>query len=406
MKKIDTLFIFDVSNTENIKEISCTTNVTNKTENNDTLIEEEEDHFEILLNKFIEEVQKGCLEEGTNIEDDTDREEQEKDNMEEKDDNEEDTNDDEEEDLEEDMEPSNKDGDDEEEGNNSSSHSKVTFDQLIGLRSVKNKLVAFEKMVRFNKLRNDHGLPTPFQSLHAMFLESPGTGKTTVAMMMGKMLHKIGVLSSGHVVIKERSSLMGQNYGSEEANTREAIAEAQGGILFIDEAYQLYQPNDPRDPGKFVIETLMTVLANDSLRDWMLILAGYPEDMLRMFEMTPGFKSRIPETNIYTFDDFTEEELMEIADRYIERNKYTFTPEAREALSLRLASDYKHRDKSFGNARHVVNLIETSILPAMAMRVMETENVNERMLTEIHACVIPKPSKLIKVCQKRIGFCA
>lgn len=155
-----------------------------------------------------------------------------------------------------------------------------------------------------------------------------------------------------------------------------------------------------------VIETLMSVLAEDSLRDWMLILAGYPEEMLRMFKMNPGLKSRIPDTNIYTFDDFTEEDLMEIADRYIERNKYSLTPDAREALSILLASDYKHRDKSFGNARHVVNLIETCILPAMAMRVMESENLNEKTLTEIHACDIPKPSKAIKVCRKQIGFCA
>lgn len=117
--------------------------------------------------------------------------------------------------------------------------------------------------------------------------------------MMGMILHRAGVLSKGHVVVRERATLLGQNYNSEAENTIAAIKEAQGGILLIDEAYQLYQPNDPRDPGKFVIDTLLTALADETNRDWMLVLAGYLDDMKRMFDMNPGFKSRIPESNIY-----------------------------------------------------------------------------------------------------------
>lgn len=282
----------------------------------------------------------------------------------------------------------------------------LTLDKMIGLGSVKEKLVTYEHLVRFNKLRRDSGLPTPSIPLHAMFLGAPGTGKTTVAKMMGKMLADAGVLSYGHVVVKERSKLIGQFYSNEEKNTLRAIEDAQGGILFIDEAYQLYQPHDPKDPGKFVIETLMTALADESKRDWMLILAGYPDEMRKMFEMNPGLKSRIPDSNIYVFDDYTAGELMCIAENYLERNQYTLTGEAREALTLRLRSDYEQRDKSFGNARHVVNMIETDILPAMAARVILSGDCDVKALTEIHACDIPKPIRKLQAVRQRIGFCA
>lgn len=263
------------------------------------------------------------------------------------------------------------------------------LDHLTGLRSVKAKLTVYERVVRFNKLRTESGLPTTSAPLHAMFLGSPGTGKTTVAKMMGMILHRAGVLSKGHVVVRERATLLGQNYNSEAENTIAAIKEAQGGILLIDEAYQLYQPNDPRDPGKFVIDTLLTALADETNRDWMLVLAGYPDDMKRMFDMNPGFKSRIPESNIYLFEDFTEEELVEIAEKYFSRYHYSLSPEARDTLCTRLSKDYKNRKRTFGNARHVINLIQTEIIPAMAVRVTNHPVSDPNALIEIKAADIP-----------------
>lgn len=282
------------------------------------------------------------------------------------------------------------------------------LDHLTGLRSVKEKLTVYERVVRFNKMRSERGLPSTASPLHAMFLGSPGTGKTTVAKMMGVMLHRAGVLSKGHVVVRERASLLGQNYNSEAEKTLDAIEKAQGGILFIDEAYQLCQPNDPRDPGKFVIETLLTALADDSNRDWMLVLAGYSEQMKRMFDMNPGFKSRIPDSNIYVFDDFTELELMEIAEKYLKRNNYTLSADARHALSARLNADYARRDKTFGNARHVINMIQTEILPSMAVRVITAGLSDETALTEIQAADIPAPvpSLSLATTRPRIGFVA
>lgn len=278
------------------------------------------------------------------------------------------------------------------------------LDRLTGLRPVKERLATYERVVRFNKMRAENGLPTSPAPLHAMFLGSPGTGKTTVARMMGVMLHRAGLLSRGHVVARERATLLGQFYSSESEKTLEAIEEARGGILFIDEAYQLFQPSDPKDPGKFVIETLLTALSDPDSRDWMLILAGYPDEMRRMLDMNPGFKSRIPESNVYLFPDFTEPELMEIAENYLARNSYTLADDARAALRGRLAEDCARRGKNFGNARHVMNLIQTEILPAMAVRVTSEGLTDTSSLTEIRLPDIPRVIPLQSPCRHRIGF--
>lgn len=279
-----------------------------------------------------------------------------------------------------------------------------SLDNLTGLSDVKKKLSVYENVVRFNNKRIDSGLPVTPTPLHAMFLGSPGTGKTTVAKIMGAMLHRAGILSKGHVVVRERATLTGQFYSSEAEKTIAALEEAKGGILFIDEAYQLYQPNDPRDPGKFVIETLLTALADDSNRDWMLILAGYPDEMMRMFDLNPGFRSRIPDSNIYTFDDFTQPELMEIAEKYLARHQFTLTHDARTALTQRLSSDYECREKNFGNARHVINLIQTEILPSMAVRVISEGSTDSASLSEIRPSDIPAPAPKPALNSHRVGF--
>ncbi len=275
---------------------------------------------------------------------------------------------------------------------------------LTGLQTVKEKLLDYQNIMCFNKLRCDSSLPMLTQPLHAMFLGSPGTGKTTVAKMVGRMLHDMGVLSRGHVVVRERATLTGTFYGSQEEKTLEALNEAKGGILLIDEAYQLHQPSDPRDPGKFIIETLLTALADDTDRDWMLILAGYPEPTEKMLTMNPGLKSRIPDNNIYRFEDFSGDELLEIARNYFARNKFCLTAEADEALETRLKADYAHRDKNFGNARHVVNLIQTEIMPAMARRVVAQQAAGEPNLTDILAADIPPFCPRVVPMASRIGF--
>ncbi|MDE6452686.1 MAG: AAA family ATPase [Muribaculaceae bacterium] len=277
------------------------------------------------------------------------------------------------------------------------------LDSLTGLHNVKNRFRTFEKVTYFNRWRALKGLPTLDLPLHAVFMGSPGTGKTTVAKALGRMLRRAGVLSRGHLVVMERSTLLGQNYNAEAEKTLEAIEKAQGGILLIDEAYQLYQPCDPRDPGKFVIETLLTAMSDEGRRDWMLILAGYTDRMKHMMYMNPGLRSRIPEANIYEFEDFSEAQLMEIAERYFESNGYVLRDDAHTALAQLLHSDYAARGEDFGNARHVINIIQTQIIPAMATRLADVTEPGIDDLSEIHAADIPQPT-LHKNIRRRAGF--
>lgn len=278
------------------------------------------------------------------------------------------------------------------------------LDNLTGLKSVKEKLYNYKKLIDFTTLRKKEGLNTYKAPLHSIFLGSPGTGKTTVAKALGQMLAEAGVLSKGHVVVHERSTLLGRHYSAESENTLEAIKQAQGGILFIDEAYQLFAEDDPRDPGKYVFDTLLTHLADESNRDWMLILAGYPDKMRNLFNINLGLKSRIPESNIYTFDDFNEQELMEIAETYFANNQYTLSDDAREVLGKKFNIDYNLRDETFGNARYVMNIILTDIIPSMAARIANIPNPTPSDLSTILASDIPKPSPKIITKQRNIGF--
>lgn len=275
---------------------------------------------------------------------------------------------------------------------------------LTGLDEVKKRIVRYTRLAGFNRTRIDAGLPQINTPLHSMFLGSPGTGKTTVAKIMGKLLKDAGVLSKGHVVVHERATLCGIYYNTEAEKTLKAIEDARGGILFIDEAYQLHRPEDPRDPGKFVIDTLLTALADESARDWMLILAGYTEPMKRLFDINPGLRSRIPASNIFVFDDFDEDQLMEIAVNELKKYNFILSAKAATALRLRLACDYRQRQPDFGNARHVVNLLHTEVIPAMAERLAANHAPTVRQLRTVTAADIPAPQIAATARPRTAGF--
>lgn len=259
------------------------------------------------------------------------------------------------------------------------------LNRLIGLGNVKKKIEEYRSVVMLSRKRAEMGLPTVRPVLHAAFMGNPGTGKTTVAKILGSMMKELGLLSSGHVVVEERSTLMGQNYASEQEKTLSALERAKGGILFIDEAYLLYKPDDPRDPGINVIETLLTALADPEQQDWMLLIAGYTEPMTRLLEQNAGLKSRIPEQNRFIFDDYTVDELMQIADLFCSQNGYELSDDARAKMRERVEREYGMRDNKFGNARFVNNLFKIEVIPAFSLRVNKIEEPTEKDLTHIQA---------------------
>lgn len=262
------------------------------------------------------------------------------------------------------------------------------LNDMIGLHSVKEQMDKLKSIIMMNKRRKDIGLTTTCPTLHAVFMGNPGTGKTTVAKLYGKMLKELGLLSSGHVVVKTRSSLMGQNYASEQEKTVAAINEAKGGVLFIDEAYLLYKPDDKRDPGISVLETLLSEMKSNN-NDWVLLMAGYTEEMLALISANAGFDSRIPVSNRFVFKDYTVDEMMSIADKFCNDNNYFLTSDARLALKNRILSDYKKRDRSFGNGRYVCDILTNDVFQAMAVRLRNIENPSFVQLMKIENEDIP-----------------
>lgn len=249
------------------------------------------------------------------------------------------------------------------------------LDDLIGLDSIKKKVKEYTTYLNFIKLRKERGFEdTDKINLHAVFTGNPGTGKTTVAKMLGKIYNELGLLSKGHVVEADRSDLVAEYIGQTAPKTKEIIKKAKGGILFIDEAYALARKNDDsKDFGKEAIEILLKEMS-DGDGDLSIIVAGYPEEMNNFLESNPGLKSRF--NMHYDFPDYTPQDLMLIADYTAQKRAIVFNPEARELLYKKLVDSYRERDKTFGNARYVNSLIDESKMN-MGLRIMQTDNPNE-----------------------------
>ncbi len=246
------------------------------------------------------------------------------------------------------------------------------LDALIGLDSIKMKVKEYTTYLNFLKLRKEKGFDDSDKiNLHAVFTGNPGTGKTTVAKMLGKIYQELGMLSKGHVVEADRSDLVAEYIGQTAPKTKEIIKKAKGGILFIDEAYALARKNDDsKDFGKEAIEILLKEMS-DGDGDLSIIVAGYPEEMNNFLESNPGLKSRF--NMYYDFPDYTPQDLMRIADYSAIKRSIQFSPDARELLYKKLVDSYRDRDKSYGNARYVNLLIDEGKMN-MGLRVMQHEN--------------------------------
>ncbi|HYZ31181.1 MAG TPA: CbbX protein [Crenalkalicoccus sp.] len=238
-------------------------------------------------------------------------------------------------------------------------------EELVGLRPVKRRIREIAALLLLDRLRRELGLTSEQPTLHMSFTGNPGTGKTTVAERMADMLHRLGYIRSNHLVAVTRDDLVGQYIGHTAPKTKEILKKAMGGVLFIDEAYYLYRPENERDYGQEAIEILLQVMESRR-NDLVVILAGYADRMERFFGSNPGFRSRI--AHHIDFPDYAAAELMAIAELMLARQHYQFSPEARAAFTRYI--DARMRQAHFANARSVRNALDRARL-RQAVRLFE-----------------------------------
>src|SRR5215475_7468611 len=253
--------------------------------------------------------------------------------------------------------------------------------ELIGLEPVKSRIRDIAALLLVEKLRSSVGLSAGAPSLHMSFTGNPGTGKTTVALRMAQILHSLGYVRKGHLTAVTRDDLVGQYIGHTAPKTREVIKKAMGGVLFIDEAYYLYRPENERDYGQEAIEILLQVMENQR-DDLVVILAGYKERMEAFFRSNPGMSSRI--AHHLDFPDYAPADLLRIADKLLERQNYRFAAEAHTAFEEYLA--HRIRQPHFANARSVRNALDRARLRQASRLFADTERVfTAEELTTIEA---------------------
>lgn len=251
---------------------------------------------------------------------------------------------------------------------------------LIGLLPVKTRIRDIASLLLIARLRESAGLVTERPTLHMSFTGRPGTGKTTVAMRMAKILHRLGFVRKGHLVVATRDDLVGQYVGHTAPKTKEVVKRAMGGVLFIDEAYYLYRPENERDYGQEAIEMLLQVMENQR-DDLVVILAGYKDRMDTFYQSNPGFHSRI--AHHIDFPDYDLGELVSIAQLLLSGQQYRFDDASRHALREYL--ERRMVQPHFANARSVRNALDRAKLRQASRLIAQGGVVPVEELTRIDA---------------------
>jgi probable Rubsico expression protein CbbX len=229
--------------------------------------------------------------------------------------------------------------------------------ELIGLHPVKQRIREIAALLIVERARKTLGLSHEAPTLHMSFTGNPGTGKTTVALRMAHILHRLGYVRKGHLISVTRDDLVGQYIGHTAPKTKDVLKRAMGGVLFIDEAYYLYRPDNERDYGQEAIEILLQVMENNR-EDLVVILAGYANRMDRFFQSNPGFRSRI--AHHLDFPDYGNGELLSIAETMLAAQNYRLHPKARAIMARYI--ELRRAQPHFANARSIRNALDRARL--------------------------------------------
>ncbi|MFC1799285.1 AAA family ATPase [Candidatus Eisenbacteria bacterium] len=262
------------------------------------------------------------------------------------------------------------------------------LNDLVGLQSIKQEVLTLMNFLRIQKERMDRGLTKTPLSLHAVFYGPPGTGKTTIARLLGGIYRCLGFLSKGHVIETDRSGLVAGYVGQTCIKTDEIVKNALDGVLFIDEAYALEPEGSLNDFGQEAIDILLKRM-EDSRDRFVVVVAGYTDEMSRFLKSNPGMRSRF--NRYFYFSDYNPEELLSIFERFCRKSNFTLTEQARERADAIMRVLFENRDKSFGNARVARNLFEKAV-QRQANRIAGIAPLTEDILMTISAEDIPPES--------------
>ncbi|MBN1250912.1 MAG: AAA family ATPase [Bacteroidales bacterium] len=273
------------------------------------------------------------------------------------------------------------------------------LNNLIGLENIKKQITEHIEYIEFLKLRKEKGLKDEEKiSLHSIFTGNPGTGKTTVVKLLGKIYNKMGLLSKGHIHEVDRVDLVGEYIGQTAPKVKKAIEAARGGVLFIDEAYALMRSkDDSKDYGREVIEILIKEMS-DGPGDIAIMAAGYPKEMDNFIEFNPGLKSRFK--YYFHFDDYTPDELLNIAKYAANKRAVLVEEKAIELIQKILIEAYRNRDKSFGNARYAYSLIDEAKMN-LGLRLIKHPNVKKLSDKHLSTILLEDVEKLKSISDKK-----